>query len=310
MEKKFKLMIFGFLVLALVPNIVTPSYATSQLYGIAGTGGGTSSVSTFYTIDSSTGTATSVGLVGFLGCDAMEVEDSGIIYATCNRPGTDINVLVTIDPLTGVGTEVGPTGVVNDGCGLNVGPKDVSFRNSDGVLFGYTHTASGFNLMTIDLVTGLATPIGSGISCNSGNGLSFTPGDTLLVKDELTLYEVDQVTGVLSNPILTADFATAIDYNPDDGLQYAAEGGGGGGAFTRDLVTIDPLTGVSTLVGPTVDRLTAIAFAPMAVAVGGSDVAINTSALLLAGVQSISMWMIPVVVAGIGIGVFVIKRRN
>jgi len=44
--------------------------------------------------------------------------------------------------------------------------------------------------------------------------------------------------------------------------------------------------------------------------VGGSDVAINTSALLLAGATSNSMWMIPVVIAGIGIGIFVIKRRN
>jgi len=44
--------------------------------------------------------------------------------------------------------------------------------------------------------------------------------------------------------------------------------------------------------------------------VGGTDVTINTSALLLAGVQSISMWMIPVVIAGVGIGVFVIKRRK
>jgi hypothetical protein len=44
--------------------------------------------------------------------------------------------------------------------------------------------------------------------------------------------------------------------------------------------------------------------------VGGIFVPIDQSALLLAGVQSISMWMIPVVIAGIGIGVFVIKRRN
>ena len=48
----------------------------------------------------------------------------------------------------------------------------------------------------------------------------------------------------------------------------------------------------------------------LSAAIGGSDVPINTSALLLAGVQSISMWMIPVLVAGIGIGVFLIKRRN
>ena len=44
--------------------------------------------------------------------------------------------------------------------------------------------------------------------------------------------------------------------------------------------------------------------------VGGFNVPIDNSALLLAGVSSISMWMIPVVIAGVGIGVFVIKRRN
>jgi len=44
--------------------------------------------------------------------------------------------------------------------------------------------------------------------------------------------------------------------------------------------------------------------------VGGINIPIDTSSLLLAGVQSISMWMIPVVIAGIGIGIFVIKRRK
>ena len=44
--------------------------------------------------------------------------------------------------------------------------------------------------------------------------------------------------------------------------------------------------------------------------IGGTLVPIDTTALLLASVQSISMWMIPVVAAGIVIGVFVIKRRK
>ena len=48
----------------------------------------------------------------------------------------------------------------------------------------------------------------------------------------------------------------------------------------------------------------------LAKAIGGEILPIDTTALLLAGVQSISMWMIPVVAAGIGIGVFVIKRRK
>jgi len=44
--------------------------------------------------------------------------------------------------------------------------------------------------------------------------------------------------------------------------------------------------------------------------VGGTMIPLDTTALLLAGVQSISMWMIPVVIAGVGIGVFVIKRSK
>jgi len=44
--------------------------------------------------------------------------------------------------------------------------------------------------------------------------------------------------------------------------------------------------------------------------VGGKLLPLDQTALLLAGVQSVSMWMIPVVVAGIGIGVFVIKRKK
>jgi len=44
--------------------------------------------------------------------------------------------------------------------------------------------------------------------------------------------------------------------------------------------------------------------------IGGTLIPIDTTTLLLAGVQSISMWMIPVVAAGIGIGIFVIKRRK
>jgi len=44
--------------------------------------------------------------------------------------------------------------------------------------------------------------------------------------------------------------------------------------------------------------------------IGGTLIPIDTTTLLLAGVQSISMWMIPVVAAGVAIGIFVIKRRK
>ena len=44
--------------------------------------------------------------------------------------------------------------------------------------------------------------------------------------------------------------------------------------------------------------------------IGGTIIPIDQTALLLAGVQSVSMWMIPVVLSGAGIGVFVIMRSR
>jgi hypothetical protein len=44
--------------------------------------------------------------------------------------------------------------------------------------------------------------------------------------------------------------------------------------------------------------------------VGGTDIPINTASLLLAGATSVSMWMIPVILTGAGIGIFVMKKRN
>jgi len=43
--------------------------------------------------------------------------------------------------------------------------------------------------------------------------------------------------------------------------------------------------------------------------VGGTLIPIDTTALLLAGVQSISMWMIPIIVASIGIGFVLVRRK-
>jgi len=42
--------------------------------------------------------------------------------------------------------------------------------------------------------------------------------------------------------------------------------------------------------------------------IGGTMVPIDTTALLLAGAQSISMWMIPVAIAGVGVSIFVVIR--
>ncbi len=308
MEKLFSSVIFGLLVLGLAPFVIMDAYAQSTLYGIASSGGGPGNPSTFYMINTNNGAGLPVGLIGFNACDAMEIDQSGTIYATCDRPGTNINVLITINPSTGAGTEVGPTGV--DGVLSTVGgPKDMSFRNSDGMLFGYRWDCGqfGFNLMTFNLITGLATPIGGSASCNSGNALAFTPGDTLKVFDDSVLLDVNQADGTVSNPVQTPiEVSPAMDYNPVDGLLYVVENP----AYSsqRNLVILNPANGQVSPIGPTVDRLTAIAFTSVQV-VGGESLSIDSSALILAGAQSFS-WMIPVVLSGIGIGLFVVSRKS
>jgi len=54
----------------------------------------------------------------------------------------------------------------------------------------------------------------------------------------------------------------------------------------------------------------AAATSSCAPAVGGTMIPLDTTALLLAGAQMNAAWMIPVIAAGIVIGVFVIKRRK
>jgi len=48
----------------------------------------------------------------------------------------------------------------------------------------------------------------------------------------------------------------------------------------------------------------------LAVPVGGTGISPDTVSLLAYGVQSSISWWLPAVLAGVGIGVFVIKKRN
>ena len=65
-----------------------------------------------------------------------------------------------------------------------------------------------------------------------------------------------------------------------------------------------------TIIGGCDPRVVVEQFPTVEIPIGGTLAPIDTTALLLAGVQSISMWMIPVVIAGVGIGIFVVIRRK
>jgi len=69
----------------------------------------------------------------------------------------------------------------------------------------------------------------------------------------------------------------------------------------NDFIIADPEDSVEKFCVPAIKT---------SLTVGGFNVPIDQTALILAGVSSVSMWMIPVVIAGVGIGIFVIKRRK
>ncbi len=171
--------------------VLSGSLSYAQLFGLGHNG--SSGPSTLYRIDKATGSALPIGNTGFRRCGGMD-SDGQNLYALCSRAdGSNIGVLVRINPVSGAAEEVGPTGI-SDTIG------DIAFRNSDGVLFAENvandpqHT-----LYTIDLFSGLATLVGdTGLAFTGGNGMTFDLSDTLLLQttsDNPDLFALDQTTG-------------------------------------------------------------------------------------------------------------------
>ena len=116
------------------------------LYAINNTGPpGQTVTHDLYTIDVNSGTGTFIGVTG-IGIQGLDFSPSGVLY------GWDIFLgLVTIDPATGVATDVNPA--VG---GLSFPIQTIAF-SPNGVLYGAYNS-----LFTIDISTGIPTPVGSG----------------------------------------------------------------------------------------------------------------------------------------------------
>ncbi len=264
----FVLMVAAFAALMALWGSGGSAQAHSILYGAAYQG--SNGPATLYTINTLTGAATPVGAIGFERCSGMDFNALGRLYATCERDGSNTHVLITINTATGQGTEVGPTGV--SGLGFGGRMTDISFRNSDGVLYAYLGNNNGVGTVAL---TGAAVALGaSNTSSCCGNGIAFSPGDTLYHATEGPLNTLNQVTGQATqvatlNYSPPADFGPRIngmDYEPDTGVLFASLNDGFAGSQENYLATVDTGTGNVTIIGQTQDGLDAIAFS---VSVGG-----------------------------------------
>ena len=231
---------------------------TPILYGSAYHGAG--APANLYSINPNTGAATLIGPIGFDQVGAIDFSTSGILYGIGTTSGGQQD-LITINPATGAGTAVGPTT-------LSANVQDISFRNGDDTLFGY----QGGDIYTFNITTGVATHLGSvGDGSPSGNGLAFSPFDTLYKADNNSLWTIDQSTGAgtvvepLNYPV-AGNAINAMKFDNSTGVLWASVNAGSGGSGPNYLATVDIDNGNVTEVGMTqmgTDGLTvAIALIP------------------------------------------------
>lgn len=174
----------------------------------------------------------------------------GVLYAMSDHQdlGTHPNSLFTIDPATGATQFVGETGLTN------IWEGDLDFHPSTGVLYGVQEFTEGTSsLFTVDTTTGAATVIGP-VFAGDLSAMAFDASGTLYVLeihfDWLLTVDPSNARVLRKIPLSTTDLysAAGMDFDPDTGVLYVADGGLYG---TDTLHTLDVATGELTQVGPT-----------------------------------------------------------
>lgn len=206
------------------------------------------------TIHTTSGAGTAVGAV-------LHEDMSGALAYDSTRAklyGANKLGLLRLDTTNGRGTGVGQLGVET--------VTDVAYHPSSGVVYAVASDGDDGKLLTVDLATGSATPVGGlGIAC-CVDGLTFI-GNTLYAVDTSSraLVTVDTTTGAVSNVGVITGYARisgALAYNAVDAKLYGV-GGNGAAQVTYELITINPASGTVTASAPiAITGITALAYDP------------------------------------------------
>jgi hypothetical protein len=249
----------------------------------------------FYVIDPQTGDGTFIGDPGQAVTGMAFHPVTGVLYGatavisveTPTMSSIDPEHLITINPLTGDGTDIGSFGLMGNTL------ADLAFDPATGVLYGWRSGNSG-DLYTVDLQTGTATLVGeSGLTNLSGGSLEFVPGIGLVAGVEGTdtqLRIIDKNTGLPIGDIPLTGYGeiASIAALTWDGRAFLY-------GVTRkdgDLIRIDPKTGVIETIGEAAGdedaSIDALAFSSC----GSPAPAMNWAALLVVslGLAAVGIW--------------------
>jgi len=219
-----------------------PCAAAGELYAVS------FGLSEVYTIDTVTGTATLLGPLNQIDMSGIAFDSTGVLHGVNNdNPTFDFFVL---DP---PGTPAVP--IVD--LGYKSGEGALAFDPTANRFYSKINgsTGGGTSLQLVEIVpgTGAVTVIGNmGLNLEADiSGMAVLPNGTLLGYDSQSalpdrLVVIDKLTG-LATPIgligpIAASSVGGLAHDPDTDTLFASDG--------FELFTVDPLSGIGTLVGP------------------------------------------------------------
>lgn len=194
-----------------------------------------------YNIDSATGQADNPRNTGITTLNGIAFSPDGDLFAHESLT----NMLLRIETSTGTPTTVGPIG-------LDVTEGDLDFHPTTGVLYGI-QTFGADRLYTLNTTTGQGTVVGIIVVDGDSSAMAFDADNTLYVLDTRNelLYTVDPANANILTTVslsLALGNAAGMDFDPESGLLYVADGGTTG---TNMLYTLDPANGALGLIGDT-----------------------------------------------------------
>jgi len=281
----------------------SPTPSCGDMYG--STSRGTATIPGSIVIISQTdGSQTFLGdpTTGNVGMAGLAFDTSGRLFGSTVQGSLQSN-LVEIDPTDGSLISSNPMTVQ----GQAIKVQDLTVQPSTNILFGYVEDDLAFaeNLISIDKSTGVGTIRGQPGPADGSIG--FAPDGTLyfLVRGGDTLHTLDPSDGSILTSVGTDGVteADALGVRSDGTIFVAGTAGN-----DSEIFTLSPGGTVVSIGDPDDEGIADLDFLPC-IAVGGELLSIDSTALILAGAQSFS-WMIPVLLSGIGIGLFVVSRKS
>jgi uncharacterized repeat protein (TIGR01451 family) len=206
--------------------------ADNTVYGITN-----NSPFTVYTVDTSTGVATSVGNLSFASAAIARQPSTGLIYYYAINASSNKYSVGTWNPATNVNTTLSGT--------VNVYLPRLAFR-SDGVLYGMdsNNVLYTLNTTTGAIATTVGTVTGGGLSTGLGGDMAFSPTGTLYLVAGTDLYTISGTTSTHIGATGTSTDLAGLAFATDGSL-YASDTTG----TNSRIYKLSTTTGVGALVG-------------------------------------------------------------